>query len=113
LNIKEKIIRKPPASYRKLEEIVGCKWSVSVITAVAEGVVRPGAIEKYIEGISTKVLSERLKKLTRYGILTKITFPEVPPKTEYKLTENGIKLKNILLQIHNLDLEINNNKYLT
>ncbi|MES2822551.1 MAG: helix-turn-helix domain-containing protein [Pseudomonadota bacterium] len=108
--MKEKIIRNSPSSYRKLEDIVGCKWSISVISAVAEGIVRPGAIEKHIEGISTKVLSERLKKLTRYGILAKITYHEVPPKTEYKLTESGIKLKNILLQIHYLDSEMQKNK---
>jgi len=38
------------------------KWSVSVIAAVAEGVVGPGALERHIAGISTKVLTERLRK---------------------------------------------------
>ena len=49
------------SAYRKLEDVVGCKWSVSVLLAVGEGVNRPGALERHIEGISTKVLSERLR----------------------------------------------------
>lgn len=64
--------------YRKLEEVVGCKWSVSVLTAVEAGIHRPGALERHIEGISAKVLAERLRKLTQYGLLDKLSFAEVP-----------------------------------
>ncbi len=98
----------PPAEpeYRQLEEVVGCKWSVSVLQAVAAGHTRPGALERQIAGISTKVLSERLRKLTRYGLLDKQTYAEVPPRTEYALTDNGRKLVAIIGQIRLLDDEI-------
>ena len=69
------------SSYHKLEDVIGCKWSVSVLLAVGEGIARPGALERHIEGMSTKVLSERLRKLTEYGLLNKQSFPEVPPRT--------------------------------
>jgi len=46
--------------YQKLEDVVGCRWSVSVLMAKQDGVARPGALERHIAGISTKVLSERL-----------------------------------------------------
>ncbi|WP_089707299.1 winged helix-turn-helix transcriptional regulator [Vreelandella arcis] len=95
-----------PSSYRKLEEVVGCKWSVSVLLSVDEGVNRPGALERHIDGISTKVLSERLRKLTSYGLLKKKSFPEVPPRTEYSLTPSGKKLIMIIKQIHTLDTEL-------
>jgi DNA-binding HxlR family transcriptional regulator len=86
--------------------VVGCKWSVSVLQAIASGVSRPGALERHVHGISTKVLSERLRKLTHYGLLAKHVYAEVPPRTEYSLTRNGQKLVNIIGQIKLLDDEI-------
>lgn len=92
--------------YSKLEDVVGCKWSVSVLRAIAEGVSRPGALERHVQGISTKVLSERLRKLTVYGLLEKSAYAEMPPRTEYSLTRNGRKLVGIIDQIRLLDGEI-------
>ncbi len=101
-----KTSRSVKPAYSQLEDVVGCKWSVSVLQAVAEGVSRPGALERHIQGISTKVLSERLRKLTTYGLLTKHVYAEVPPRTEYLLTRNGQKLVSIIDQIKLLDDEI-------
>ncbi|OOO00858.1 MAG: putative HTH-type transcriptional regulator YtcD [Chromatiales bacterium USCg_Taylor] len=105
-----KEIKKSPTpvrdTYHKLEDVVGCKWSVSVLQAVAAGVTRPGALERHIAGISTKVLSERLRKLTDYGLLSKHVYAEVPPRTEYALSQNGQKLVNIIEHIRGLDDEI-------
>lgn len=94
--------------YRQLEEVIGCKWSVSVLKAVADNITRPGKLERHIEGISKKVLSERLRKLTDYGLLQKHAYAEVPPRTEYSLTENGKKLISIIEQVKTLDMEIKN-----
>ncbi|WP_328189394.1 winged helix-turn-helix transcriptional regulator [Marinobacter sp. OP 3.4] len=85
---------------------MGCKWSVSVLLAVEKGINRPGALERHIEGISTKVLSERLRKLTAYGLMHKESFPEIPPRTEYSLTRSGQKLIRIIQQIQDLDDEL-------
>ncbi len=94
------------SAYAQLEDVIGCKWSVSVLMAVAEGIHRPGALERHIEGISTKILNERLRKLSAYGLLTKQVFAEVPPRTEYQLTQNGEQLIDILARIKQLDGEI-------
>lgn len=99
------ILRTKPV-YAQLEDVVGCKWSVSVLRAVAEGISRPGALERHIEGISTKVLSERLRKLSSYGLLDKQVYAEMPPRTEYSLTPNGAKLVTIIDQLRLLDDEI-------
>ncbi len=101
-----KISRSSKPAYAQLEDVVGCKWSVSVLQAVAVGISRPGALERHIQGISTKVLSERLRKLTTYGLLAKHVYAEVPPRTEYTLTQNGQKLVTIVDQIKLLDGEI-------
>lgn len=92
-----------PGAYKKLEDVVGCKWSVSVLQAVHAGTQRPGALERAIPGISTKVLSERLRKLVAYGLLEKQTFAELPPRAEYTLTDSGRRLTSIIEQIHALD----------
>lgn len=95
-----------PSVYTKLEDVIGCKWSVSVLHAVREGIIRPGALEREIAGISTKVLSERLRKLTHYGLLNRQVFAETPPRTEYSLTVAGCQLVEIIEQIKQLDVQI-------
>ena len=90
-------------NYQKLEDVIGCKWSVSVLLAIEAGINRPGMLERHIDGISAKVLSERLRKLTVYGLLEKHSFAEIPPRTEYTLTVLGKKLDSIIQQIHALD----------
>jgi DNA-binding HxlR family transcriptional regulator len=93
----------PRSTYACLEDVIGCKWSVSVLQAISAGIARPGALERHIEGISTKVLSERLRKLVAYGLLEKHSYAELPPRTEYTLTQKGQTLAHIIEQIHALD----------
>lgn len=94
---------RPETVYRCLEDVIGCKWSVSVLLATGAGVIRPGAMEKYIPGISTKVLSERLRKLTKYGLLAQRRYAESPPRTEYELTQFGREVVRLVEQIRKLD----------
>jgi len=98
--------RKILPAYRQLEDVVGCKWSVAVLNAIADDITRPGELERHVAGISKKVLSERLRKLTAYGLLQKQVYAEVPPRTEYSLTLNGQKLIRIIDQIKTLDDQI-------
>src|SRR6185436_11472226 len=74
-----------------LEDVLGCRWTISVLRAVANGVNRPGALERHIDGISPKVLGDRLKNFTRAGIFERVQFPEIPPRVEYRLTAFGRK----------------------
>lgn len=88
-----------------VEDVVGCKWSLTVLGLVRDGVRRPGAMEHAVAGLSAKVLNERLRKLTRYGILEKRSYPEIPPRVEYSLTPFGRRFTRILDQIRRLDDE--------
>lgn len=90
-----------------LEDVIGCRWSISVLRAVANGVHRPGALERHIEGISTKVLSDRLRTFTRAGIFERVLFPEIPPRVEYRLTGFGRKFTRVLREIEKLQSELN------
>jgi len=64
--------------------------------AVEAGTDRPGALERAIEGISTPILSERLRKLTGYGLLNKKKFNETPSRTVCSLTSKGKMLVRII-----------------
>ncbi len=86
-----------------LEDVLGCKWTLTVLQLVRQGVHRPGAMERSVAGLTTKVLNERLRKLVRYGILDRIPYPEVPPRVEYRLTPFGEKFVGILRAIEELD----------
>jgi len=88
-----------------LEDVLGCKWTWSILRAVHTGTVRPGQIERAIPGLSTKVLNERLKKLVAHGVLGKKEFPEVPPHVEYGFTELGRKFLAVLQEIEALERE--------
>jgi DNA-binding HxlR family transcriptional regulator len=79
-----------------VEDVVGCKWTLHVLAQVRAGVNRPGALVRTAEGLTTKVLNERLAKLVRYGVLEKQSFPEVPPRVEYSLTALGERLNGVL-----------------
>lgn len=90
-----------------VEDVVGCKWSLSVLDMIEQGINRPGMMTREEEGLSTKVLNERLKKLIRYNVLEKIEYKEIPPRVEYQFTEFGQKFLKIIKDIR--DLEENSN----
>lgn len=90
-----------------LEDVLGCRWTISVLRAVSKGVRRPGALERHIEGISAKVLSDRLKKFSRAGIFERVQFPEIPPRVEYRLTPFGKKFLRLLKAVEELQEELN------
>lgn len=101
-----KKISDPPGVKAMVEDIIGCKWSLSVLDLVRKGIDRPGAMERAVDGLTTKVLNERLRKLVRFGILEKTIFPEVPPRVEYKLTQFGTRFIKLLDEIDNLEAEL-------
>lgn len=90
-----------------LEDVLGCRWTFSVLRAVADGVNRPGALERHIAGISTKVLGDRLRQFTRAGIFERIQYPEIPPRVEYRLTPFGRKFVKLLRDVEKLQAELN------
>jgi DNA-binding HxlR family transcriptional regulator len=70
-------------------EIISGKWTLLVIRDLADGSRRFCELEKSLEGISPRTLSLRLRALEDEGIVERRTYPEVPPRVEYRLTEKG------------------------
>ena len=92
-------------AYRRLEDVVGCKWSAAVMSAIARGVTRPGQLERFIPGISTKVLNERLRKLLDYALIAREETPGRIPRVDYRVTPIGRKLVAIIEQLGDLEEE--------
>jgi DNA-binding HxlR family transcriptional regulator len=99
------ILVKQTSVVRMAEDILGCKWSFTVLQLVRQGICRPGQIERTVEGLTTKVLNERLRKLTSYKILQRHAYPEIPPRVEYYLTPFGDKFVDILDKLTELEEE--------
>jgi len=70
-------------------DIVCGKWTLLLIRDLADGCSRFCELERSLEGISPRTLSLRLRALEEEGIVARNTFPEVPPRVEYALTEKG------------------------
>ena len=70
-------------------EIVCGKWTLLLIRDLSEGRSRFCELERSLQGISPRTLSLRLRALEEEGIVERETYPEVPPRVEYQLTEKG------------------------
>ena len=70
-------------------DIICGKWTILVIRDLAAGRSRFCELERSLEGISPRTLSLRLRALEEEGIVERHTFPEVPPRVEYSLTDKG------------------------
>lgn len=70
-------------------EVVCGKWTLLLIRDLAAGSGRFCELERSLEGISPRTLSLRLRALEEEGIVERHTYPEVPPRVEYALTEKG------------------------
>ena len=70
-------------------EIISGKWTLLVIRDLADGPRRFCELERSLDGISPRTLSLRLRALEEHGVVERHTFPEVPPRVEYVLTEKG------------------------
>ena len=90
-----------------VESIVGCKWSLRLLDLCSEGVSRPSAILRACPGLSTKVMNERLRKMTRFGILERSVYGEKPPlEVEYRLTPFGRRFMGILREVRLLQEDV-------
>jgi DNA-binding HxlR family transcriptional regulator len=77
-------------------DILAGKWTILLIRDLADGRSRFCELERSLAGISPRTLSLRLRALEDHGVIERRTFPEVPPRVEYSLTEKGRALVPII-----------------
>lgn len=85
------------------------KWSIEVVRDIWFGKERFSEILEANPGLSSKVLSQRLRELEKYGIIDKRIVSKTPMRAEYKLTEKGQALNKIMfdLAIFSYDYYVN------
>ncbi len=74
---------------RQVLDRVGDKWTILIYGVLSTGPKRFSEIQRAIEGISQKMLSQTLRSLERDGLVQRTVYPVTPPKVEYALTELG------------------------
>ncbi|WP_307826560.1 winged helix-turn-helix transcriptional regulator [Streptomyces pactum] len=84
---------------RDLLARMGDKWTVLVVTTLAEGPLRFTALHERIAGVSQRMLSRTLRALTRDGLVTRTAYAEVPPRVEYELTPLGRSLNDTVTHV--------------
>ena len=84
------------AGLEQVTDILRCKWSFAILEAISRGVNRPGRLERELPGLTTKVLNDRVRKLDRYGVIVRHSYPEIPPRVVYELTDRGRRLVGLI-----------------
>ncbi len=85
-----------PCNIEKTLEIIGDKWTALILNELSGQPCSFSELEKSVEGISPRTLSQRLAKLENAKILEKILYCERPPRYNYTLTKKGQELKTVL-----------------
>jgi len=86
-------------SYQHAVEILGKRWTGLILKVLLAGPQRFNEIAEQIEGVSDRMLSERLKELEAEDIIERRVYPETPVRIEYRLTEKGQALEPVLAAI--------------
>ncbi len=79
--------------------ILGNKWTALIVRDLHAGPQRFSQLERSLEGISPRTLSQRLDDLEAVGVITKKSFAESPPRVEYSITQKGTDLVPALQQL--------------
>ena len=77
---------------RGLLTSAGDKWTILIILALEQRPLRFGQIEEVVDGISQKMLTQRLRAMAADGLLARWAYEETPPRVEYELTDLGRSL---------------------
>lgn len=73
--------------------VAGGKWKLPIICLLADGKPRRnGEIKRHLGSITSMTLSQTLKELEGYGMVTRQQYNEVPPRVEYTITKKGSSL---------------------
>ena len=92
----DKPIGDPTCPIRACADLVCSKWTILVLRDLSEGRTRFCELERSLAGISPRTLSLRLRALEEEQIVERRTFPEVPPRVEYQLTDKGRALMPLI-----------------
>jgi DNA-binding HxlR family transcriptional regulator len=83
-------------SFQHAVELLGKRWTALILRVLLAGPQRFSEIADQIEGVSDRMLSERLKEFEAEGVIERRVYPETPVRIEYRLTEKGQALDAVI-----------------
>tara|TARA_R110000868_G_scaffold280573_2_gene540868 strand:+ start:3748 stop:4179 length:432 start_codon:yes stop_codon:yes gene_type:complete len=105
------------APVRAVLDRLSDKWSLLVIATLEPGTMRFTELHRAIPGISQRMLTLTLRTLERDGLVSRISYPQIPPRVEYTVTPLGVTLIPAALGLvrwaftHIDELEANRERY--
>jgi DNA-binding HxlR family transcriptional regulator len=80
---------------RRVMAVLAEKWTLLIVAQLAQGPMRTAEIRRKVDGVSEKMLIQTLRKLEGYALVSRKSYPEVPPRVEYRLTPLGRSLARL------------------
>lgn len=80
--------------------IIGGKYKSIILYHLLEKTMRYNELQRLMPQATPKMLTKQLRELEADGVIKRTVYPVVPPRTEYSITEYGMTLKPILLEMH-------------
>ena len=81
---------------RQILDRIADKWSLLVISLLEKRTMRFNELRRAVDGISQRMLAVTLRNLERDGLVSRTVYAEVPPRVEYRLTDLGCTLLDII-----------------
>lgn len=72
------------------------RWRALIVYYLDKGPMRFNALQRALGPISQRMLTRDLRELEAAGVVSRMVYPEVPPRVEYELTSSGRKLMAII-----------------
>ena len=85
-----------PPQYQAAMDMFGKKWMFLILCPLTEGPCRFTDISAFVSGLSDRLLSQRLQELEEKGVVERRVYNERPVRIEYRLTEKGQELSEVL-----------------
>lgn len=79
--------------------LIGGRWKPTILWQLLNGQLRYNELKRSIAEVSERVLVTQLRELEADGLITRMVYPEVPPNVAYELTELGLSLRTLLMEI--------------
>src|SRR5215213_2787822 len=79
--------------------LIGGKWSLLIVCALRAQPKRTHELKRRLAGVSSKMLTQTLRELERFGIVARKDYGEIPPRVEYSLTALGRSLAALVVEI--------------
>ncbi|HEX4203830.1 MAG TPA: helix-turn-helix domain-containing protein [Ktedonobacteraceae bacterium] len=86
--------------YEHAIQVLGKRWTGLLLDTLLDGPKRFCELTALVEGLSDRVLSDRLRELEAEGMVRRVVYPQIPVRVEYQLTEKGHALKPVIDAIH-------------